>query len=255
MVSLFDRLEFETIDRPGIQIEIFGHDGLTDGKDNLICRAYDFMAGEYDLERGLKVRLVKRIPVAAGLAGGSADAAATIGACNRLFGLGLKREDLMRAGARIGSDVPFFFSGGQALVRGRGDLIKEVELPVDYHVLLVNPGFELATSDSYARLKRGLTMSKNPFNLAACSRAKELVRSLRLSDNDFEEVHLQSYPELGRIKDGLLRSGASLSRMTGSGPTIFGIFFQAPDKQVGESMDMGNWRSFTVVPVTRPSQD
>ena len=98
-------------------------------------------------------------------------------------------------------------------------------------------------------------MSKNPFNLAPCSRAEELVESLRLSGNDFEEVHLKSYPELDRIKDGLLRGGASLVRMTGSGPTVFGIFLRAPELNKGDFSKWGDWQLYTVLPVALPSQD
>ena len=137
---------------------------------------------------------------------------------------------------------------------GRGDVIEEVELPTDYRLVLVNPGFEISTPSSYEQLKRPLTMSKNPFNLAQCPRAEELVESLHHSGNDFEEIHFTTYPQLGSIRDGLLRSGASLVRMTGSGPTVFGIFTNAPENIEGEDLDWGNWRTYEVVPVTQPSQ-
>jgi 4-diphosphocytidyl-2-C-methyl-D-erythritol kinase len=212
------------------------------------------MAEEYGIDGGLDVVLEKNIPVAAGLGGGSADAAATILACNRLYGLGLTKEKLMELSARIGSDLPFFFTRGQALVSGRGEVIKEVELPTDYWIVLVNPGWEISTAQAYSDLKRGLTRSRNPFNLAACPRAEELVRLIDLSGNDFEKVHLKSYPELDRIREGLLRSGASLARMTGSGPTFFGIFNKAPNIREGAPLRQGSWQLFTVLPVTGLSQ-
>ncbi len=253
-VSLYDRLEFSVCDVPEVTIRLAGDCELTTGKDNLISRAYHLMKTEFDIDRGLNVLLEKDIPIAAGLGGGSSDGAATIMACNVLFRLGLDKSEQMRLAGRIGSDVPFFFTGGQAHVTGRGEVIEEIELPTDYQLVLVNPSFELSTSASYALLKRRLTMSKKPFNLAQCPRAEELVKSLHHSGNDFEEIHFKTYPELGRIRDGLLRSGALLARMTGSGPTMFGIFFHAPEIIKGEDLDWGNWQTYTVMPVTQPSQ-
>jgi 4-diphosphocytidyl-2-C-methyl-D-erythritol kinase len=254
-VSLFDRLEFTPVEDSGVSISISGQTDLSTGNDNLISLAYHLMKTEFELPGGLRVDLEKRIPLGAGLGGGSSDGAATIMACNMLFGLDLSKEEQMEMSSRIGSDLPFFFGRGQARVAGRGEVVKDTDLPLDYHMVLVNPGFEISTSASYASLKRGLTMSKNPFNLAGCSRAEELVESLHLSSNDFEEVHLKSYPEIGRIKDGLLRSGASLARMTGSGPTVFGIFLHAPELNKGDYLKWGDWQSYAVLPVALPSQD
>ncbi len=252
-VSLYDRLEFTATDSPGITIRLARESEVPTGEDNLIARAYKLMADEFGLDKGLDVVLEKKIPVAAGLGGGSADGAATILACNRLYGLGLSKETMMKLSERIGSDLPFFFTRGQALVSGRGEVIEEVELPTDYWIVLVNPGWEISTAQAYKALKRGLTRSKNPFNLATCRRAEELVRLLDLSGNDFEKVHLKTYPELGRIQEGLLRSGASLARMTGSGPTFFGIFNKAPEIREGALLRQGNWQLFTVLPVTMPA--
>ncbi len=253
-VSLFDRLEFTVTREIGVSVEITGVSNLTSGKDNLISLAYQLMKKEFGLGGGLKVRLEKRIPVAAGLGGGSSDAAATIEACNILFKLELQNHQMRNLGVHVGSDVPFFFTGGQARVSGRGDKLDEVNLPTDYAVVLVNPSFGLSTAAGYAALKRDLTIPKNPFNLAACPTAEELIRSLHSCGNDFEEIHLKSHPELGDIRDGLLRRGASLARMTGSGPTMFGLFYTAPDNIKEEFVGRGNWQIFTVLPVTLPSR-
>lgn len=253
-VSLFDRLEFTATDKAGITIETSGDFAVPTGNDNLIALSYHLMKRELGFDRGLNVRLQKRIPVAAGLGGGSSDAAAAIMACNTLFDLRLANSDLRLIAAEVGSDVPFFFTRGQALVSGRGEVLEEVELATDYYLVLVNPGFELSTAEGYAKLKRDLTMRRHRLNLAACPRAEELVKLLHRSGNDFEDVHLQFYPELGRIKDRLLQSGASLARMSGSGPTMFGIFFRTPEIFKGEDMAEGDWRVFDVVPVTQPSQ-
>ncbi|UCG62989.1 MAG: 4-(cytidine 5'-diphospho)-2-C-methyl-D-erythritol kinase [Candidatus Zixiibacteriota bacterium] len=253
-VSLYDRLEFTVTEETSISIDLVERNTVSAGKDNLIALAYQLMKERYGLRRGLKVRLEKRIPVAAGLGGGSSDGAATIAACNMLFKTGLEKGEMMALSAHIGSDMPFFFSSGQAHVSGRGEELREVELPTDYAVVLVNPSFGLSTSAGYASLKRDLTMSKNPFNLAACPTAEELIGSLHSCGNDFEEVHVKSHPELGEIRDELSRCGASLARMTGSGPTMFGLFYRAPDNIKEEFVGRGNWQIFTVLPVTLPAQ-
>lgn len=253
-VSLYDRLEFTRTEKAGISIDVRGPFDVPSGEDNIIAQAYHLMKSTYGFDAGLEVSLDKQIPVAAGLGGGSSDAAATIVACNMLFDLNLSNSEQIFLAARVGSDLPFFFTGGQALVRGRGEVLEEMELATDYYLVLVNPGFELSTSEGYAKLKRDLTMHRPRFNLGPCPRAEELVRLLLQTGNDFEDAYLQVYPDLGRIRDRLLQSGASLARMSGSGPTMFGIFFQAPENFKGEDMAEGDWHVFTVVPVTWPSQ-
>ncbi|UCD64362.1 MAG: 4-(cytidine 5'-diphospho)-2-C-methyl-D-erythritol kinase [Candidatus Zixiibacteriota bacterium] len=253
-VSLYDRLTFSVSEKPGVTIELDGEIQVTTGQDNLVWQVYRLLDGQFRLPRGLEVILEKNIPVAAGLGGGSSDGAATIAACNLLFNLGLSTGDMVRLSLLIGSDLAFFFSRGQALVTGRGETVKETDFSTDYWIVLVCPGMEISTASSYASLKRGLTISKTPFNLAPGPRVEELVESLQLSGNDFEEIHLESYPELGRIKDELLQAGAALSRMTGSGPSVFGVFSEAPELIGGEAFGRKGWRMHTVLPVLFPTQ-
>ena len=253
-VSLFDRLTFQRRERPGCILTIAGANGLDSGPANLVCRAYDLMRNRFGFEAGLHVRLEKNIPVAAGLAGGSSNAAATLLACNLLGDLGLNDEALRRTGLELGSDIPFFFTRGQALVRGRGEILEETDYPTDYSVTLANPGFELSTAAAYAALKRDLTQSADPFSLPCCRAVEEFVHFLGLAGNDFERVHLTVHPELREIRDGLLQRGAALARMSGSGPTIFGIFTGSPYPLVKESKRWGHWRMDTVAPITLQTQ-
>jgi len=247
-ISLSDKLEFAIQDEPEISITISNNNDLTTGTDNLIARTYYYMKEKYKIKWGLRVILEKNIPVAAGLGGGSSDAASTIKACNALFGLNLTYGELLETALQIGSDLPFFFSEGQVMVSGRGEILQKTQFPVDYYLVLVNPGIPISTPESYAALKRGLTIYKNPFNLAPCWTFEEFVKALQQTGNDFEKVHLKSCPELERIKDGLLRSGAKLARMSGSGPTIFGIFKDKPDVNL-ITLERDDWFKCVVKPI------
>ncbi len=249
-VSLFDRLHFRRTDQAGIAIRLASKANLGLGDDNLISRAYHLIQQEFKLTGGLEVELEKNIPIGAGLAGGSADAAATILACNLLFDLTLTREQMALLGARIGSDLPFFFSSGQALVTGRGEIITDIQLPTDYWLLLVTPPFEVSTARSYAALGLGLTVAREPFSFTVCQTADELIGSLAPAGNDFEANHLVSYPEIGLIRDWLLAHGALLARMSGSGPTVFGIYSAAPPVEQDNVEGRGVWRFNTVRPIT-----
>lgn len=253
-VSVFDRLTVTLSDRPGVSLTVENGAGLSTGPDNLVCRAYELMRREFGLKTGLAVKLEKDIPVAAGLAGGSTDAAATIAACSILNELDLDREAMARLGARIGSDVPFFFSGGQALVTGRGEIITETDFPTDYHLVLVTPDLEISTAEAYAGLRMDLTKSKNPFRLPCCRAVEDYLKSLGRTGNDFEAGHLKSHPVLGKIKDELLKRGAALARMSGSGPTMFGVFTGVPDIEVEINKRRGDWRFLTVAPITLQTQ-
>ena len=248
-ISLFDRLNFKTQTKPELTLEIINNDTLPVNEENLIIKAYNFMREKFDLTEGLVVRLDKNIPIAAGLAGGSSDAAATILACNLLFELELTSEAMAGCGLHIGSDLPFFFSSGQALVTGQGEIIEDTTYPTDYELIIVKPNISISTAESYSALKRDLTKQKNPFKLGTCQTVDRYVLSLNGAGNDFEEVHLLSYPEIGEIKDGLLLAGAELARMSGSGPCVFGIFNKLPYNKEDLNIDNANWQTFFVKPI------
>ncbi len=251
-VSLYDHLTFTVSDKPGITIELAAETDLTVGEDNLISRAYFIMKDQFDLDRGLAVRLDKNIPIAAGLGGGSADGAATILACNALFDLSLTQPQMSELSLRIGSDLPFFFSQGQAMIGGRGELVEPINLPTDYTLVLVNPDLEVSTAEAYALLKRDLTKPSDRYTLPPCRDVKSLVEALRMTGNDFEDVLGVFCPELGQIRDILLDAGAVLARLSGSGPTMFGLFEGVPEIGQKGKLNGGNWRLFTVKPITWP---
>ncbi|MEA3297039.1 MAG: 4-(cytidine 5'-diphospho)-2-C-methyl-D-erythritol kinase [candidate division Zixibacteria bacterium] len=253
-VSLYDRLAFEVIDTAEVNIETAGNIDLTTGSDNLIARAYHLVRHRFGLKRGFKVRLEKNIPVAAGLGGGSSDGAAAILACNLLFDLQLTRIQMSELSLVIGSDLPFFFSSGQALVKGRGEVISEITLPTDYEIILVVPDLPISTAESYAALKRDLTKKKVNFNFHGYGKLDGLIRALRMSGNDFERVHLETYPVLNRIRDVLLDNGAILARMSGSGSAMFGVFYETPETGKGSILNRGCWQLCKVKPITWPDE-
>ena len=248
-VNLFDRLHVRTERGRHTELVMQGAVGVPSDLSNLVVRAALLMQTRFDRVGGLKIRLTKQIPVAAGLGGGSSDAAATIVAVNLLYGLGLTCPQMAALGAEIGSDVPFFFSGGQALVSGRGESVESISLPTDYAILLVCPDLAVSTAEAYAALKRSLTDKQISFKLRCCRSAQELVCSLRLSGNDFERLQAECHPVLDDIRDRLLAGGAMLARMSGSGPTMFGVFEKAVAANMREEMQQWSRRCFVVKPL------
>ena len=184
-VSLYDELVFSITDSPGVTIELTGDTSLPTGDENLVSRAYNIVKGTFNLPRGLHVNLDKQIPIAAGLGGGSADGAAAIIACNLLFDLNLSQARMARLALGVGSDLPFFFSGGQALVGGRGEMVKPTDFPTNYTLVLVTPGQSVSTAEAYDLLKMDLTKPKVPFTLPPCRDVSELIAALLMTGNDF----------------------------------------------------------------------
>ena len=248
-VSLFDRLTLTRRDRPGLELRVTGDWAVPVDDSNLVSRAWDELNRACSPDTGLRVELVKRIPVAAGLGGGSSDAAALILGADRLFRLGLDRPRMAAIGARVGSDVPFFFSSGQARVTGRGEEVEDISLPLDYTLVLVKPPGGVSTAAAYAQLKRSLTDSGTAVRLYSCRTAQELVRLLGRVGNDFETAGAGHSPAMRDIQRWLLSLGASLVRMSGSGPTCFGLFTVDPEPRLPERNNQSNWWIETVRPV------
>lgn len=249
-ISLYDELEISIIEKPVINLTIKNNFEKLPIEDNIISKAFNLIQSKFNLINGINVILTKKIPISAGLGGGSADAATTILACNILFKLGLDYSDMVELSALIGSDLPFFFSSGQTIVTGRGEILKDMKLPLDYELILVKPSFPIATSKAYRWLKRGLTNSKVPFSLQHCSSFEDLIEALKSSGNDFEEKCFEVFPDLERLKEKLYNKGAKLVRMSGSGPTMFGIFDKTSLIVHPDILERGDWQVFEAKPIT-----
>ncbi len=222
-VSLYDEVTVSVEDGEGITVSS-DCPHIPEGPDNIAFRAAELFLEEAGLRRRVVVEIKKSIPVGAGLGGGSSDSAAVLKALNVLLHAGLDEGRLMDLGARLGSDVPFFIPASPAIVRGRGEKIERVDIP-PYHYIIVNPCFSVSTAHVYANLhltKKAenniLSFSKNP--PAGHRGIRELLH------NDLEAVTAGMHPEINELKRALMDAGACGSLMSGSGPTVFGLFVE-----------------------------
>jgi len=217
-ISLHDTLHFSFKKEKGVSINA-DHPKLPIGKDNLVYKAAQSMLKVSDYKGGVCIEIEKRIPLGAGLGGGSSNAATTLKAMNQLLKSNLSKKELMEMGLEIGADVPFFFLEGAAIGLGIGEQLKKKELPILWYVLIY-PNFEVSTRWAYQNFV--LTNQQFHFNLHKFLRTPEGISRILL--NHLEEVVSEKYPQISIMKKILLSAGAWGSLMTGSGPTVFGLF-------------------------------
>lgn len=197
-----------------------------DGR-NLVARAASVVLERAGLSVGLDVRIVKRIPVSAGLGGGSSDAAATIVGLNRLLCLGWSAPEMAHVGQVLGSDVPFFFFAPTAQVRARGEDVVPVRLIGERWIVLLNPGFPIQTQWAYDRLaatRRGMTALSQGITRLAGKTQVDWDEVLPLMENDFEAALAPTHHVLEKMKRALISQGAQVALVSGSGATVFGVF-------------------------------
>jgi len=218
-IDLMDTLEFRekgshvVLKCPGFpQLE---NDG------NIIYKAVRSLQEEAGFNLALEITLHKLIPTAAGLGGGSSNAATTLMTLNKMFALNLSQRKLMAIGARLGADVPFFIYGNQAWASGIGDRLEGAEKLPPLWCVLVNSGVEISTREVYESLNLGLTNPVINYSIPRFSTVTEMGEGLH---NDLEKVSFDLFPELKAIKKRMLEVGALGALMSGSGPTIYGLF-------------------------------
>lgn len=194
---------------------------LPENEDNIVYRAARLFLSKVARPGGVEITLRKRVPIAAGLGGGSSNAATTLLALNELSPTPLGRQELMAMAAGLGADVPFFIFGRTAWASGIGEQLTEAPpLPPLWFVLL-NPGFAVSTKRVYESLNLGLTKGGLSYSIPRFYTVDDVIRGLT---NDLEKVTLELHPELGHLKHLLLNNGALGALMSGSGPTVFGLF-------------------------------
>ncbi|MCR4656424.1 MAG: 4-(cytidine 5'-diphospho)-2-C-methyl-D-erythritol kinase [Lachnospiraceae bacterium] len=205
---------------------------IPDGADNICYKAAELMRREYGIKQGIRIKIGKKIPVAAGLAGGSTDAAAVITGINELFSLGCRADELMEQGLKIGADVPFCILKGTALSEGIGEKLSGIEKLPECGILLFKPPVSVSTADVYRELDK-IKIKEHPDidALALAVREGNLRKTAKLMGNVLELVTEKKYPVITEAKLGMLENGALGAMMSGSGPTVFGIF---EDKQSAE---------------------
>jgi 4-diphosphocytidyl-2-C-methyl-D-erythritol kinase len=220
-ISLHDTLRFSLKKEKGISI-VADHPKLPLGKKNLVYKATQSMFKVCGYRGGVHIEIEKKIPLGAGLGGGSSNAATTLMALNQLLGMNLSQRELMEIGLGIGADVPFFILKGAAIGSGIGERLKEEELPRLRYVLIY-PNFEVSTRWAYQHFV--LTNQQFHINLHRFLKTPQEIS--RILFNHLEEVVSKRYPEISLMKEYLLSAGALGALMTGSGPTVFGVFPEA----------------------------
>jgi 4-diphosphocytidyl-2-C-methyl-D-erythritol kinase len=242
-----DTLEIELTDQPGeITVYCAGVD-LPAGAENIAAKAARRLLALSGKRVGVRIVIDKKIPVAAGLGGGSSNAAATLRGLNKLLDLQLSKKELMAEGVKLGADVPFFLFNDRAWATGIGDQLASVPpLPLAWYVL-VNPGISISTAWAYQNL--GLTA---PPILTKLPRFPNTLDDLvAILENDLERVTIKRYPLLAEIKKKLIELGARGSLMSGSGSTIFGLFAEEAQAVAAAEMlrSSSDWRIITTQPL------
>jgi 4-diphosphocytidyl-2-C-methyl-D-erythritol kinase len=245
-VSLFDDIRLEATPTK-ISLSSAGV-SVPEDSTNLAWRAATLLQEEFRVDRGVSITLRKRTPVAAGLGGGSSNAAAVLWGLNILWSLNRDEECLQGLAAKLGMDVPFFLSGGTALATGRGEKLAPLKSTGALTMVLVNPNFALSTREVYGMVAVTLRGDGN--------RTRALVRALETGDpeevaqtlyNDLEGVVQARYPVIGEIKRALLQAGALGTVLSGSGPTVMGLARSDPHaRQIGQGLEGRPWSHWIV---------
>ena len=224
-VSLYDHLSFESSEK----IELVSGMEVPE-EENLVYRAARLLQQSSGCGKGVKITLEKNIPLAAGLGGGSSDAASTLIGLNRFWGLDYTKDRLMGIAAGIGSDVPFFIEGGLSLVEGRGEKVRPLKCESTVPLLLVKTDLEISSAWAYGKYDDELTKRSIDIKLfCQALEGKDFARLKGMVFNDLEKAVVDEYPEVGEIKRVLVENGAVVSSMSGSGPTVFGVFSSAEE--------------------------
>jgi 4-diphosphocytidyl-2-C-methyl-D-erythritol kinase len=250
-VSLADQVKLEWT-TGGISLEVEGAD-LPADSGNIAMRAAKLMRDRAGGGLGVSIRLIKRIPLAAGLAGGSADAAAVLFGLNRLWDLGLSGPDLIALAADLGSDVPFCLLGGTAYAKGRGEIVAPLPPLPPCFIVLVCPPLVVSTAWAYSMLDRDGLEQHRPVDgidgLEAALETGNLSQIAAGMANTFEPVVMAHFPLIGEIKEMLLTAGALAAMMSGSGPTVYGLFSTSKEAHAAASILKASFITHVVQPV------
>ena len=225
-VGIYDRIDLIYKETPGITVETNLY-YLPDNENNLVYKAAKLLMDEFHVQKGVPIRLRKYIPVAAGMAGGSSDAAAVLFGVNKMFSLGLTTEQLMDRGVKIGADVPYCVMRGTALSEGIGEILTPLPVPPQCQVLIAKPGISVSTKFVYENLHANeLRPEQHPDidGMMEAIKQKDLYGIADRFGNVLENVTIPAYPVIQEIKDLMLEQGAIGALMSGSGPTVFGLF-------------------------------
>lgn len=225
-IGLHDDLEIRKTKTPGIQVKTNLY-YLPTNENNLVYKAAKILMDEFQIQDGVSIQLKKRIPVAAGMAGGSSDGAAVLWGINQMYGLGLSMQALMERGVRLGADVPYCIQRGTALAEGIGEKLSVLPPMPKCTILIAKPGISVSTKFVYENLHANdLKPEQHPDvdSMIEAMRQKDLGLLCSRMGNVLETVTIPAYPVIDEIKRTMMDNGAIGSMMSGSGPTVFGIF-------------------------------
>ncbi len=240
-IDLCDELAISLLDSPGISVTCDGS-GLPGDDGNIVWRAAAAMLSRTPERLGVSIRLTKKIPIAAGLGGGSSDAAATIVGLNGMLGLNLSESELMKIGLQLGADVPFFIFAKPAIATGIGEKLTALDVVTPLWLVLVNPGIHVSTAWVYQNLR--LTTDKVADKIPFLYKSADDVCAILA--NDLEEVTLKKFPVIREIKERLMAAGARGTLMSGSGPTVFALFDdEGSARAAAKRIEKSDW--FTAV--------
>lgn len=230
-IRLYDRIVMRKRREPKIQVKtnLFY---LPENENNLVYKAAKLLIEEFKIQQGVQIDLQKFIPVAAGMAGGSSDAAAVLYGMNRMFHLGLSLEELMERGVKIGADVPYCLMRGTALAEGIGEQLTKLSPVPQCKILIAKPAISVSTKFVYENLKLDENTVHPDIDLLIQDiETKNLASLAAHMGNVLESVTIPNYPVIAQIKEQMIKDGALNAMMSGSGPTVFGIF---DDKEKAE---------------------
>lgn len=237
-IELFDELVFEDADE-GINLTIDGA-SLSAGYENIVYRAAEGFRNYTNIKKGVRIHLKKNIPVAAGLGGGSSDAASALLGLARFWGVNISFDELLMMARDLGADVPFFLSGPAALGLGKGDELYPIN-PIEMRLLIVNPCLEISTASVYKmydfedNTKILLTKAEKDIKIKCFVQGDVTAENIGgFLYNDLEAVVSRERPVIKDLREEFLRQGAVASLMTGSGPTVFGVFLNEKEAVKGK---------------------
>lgn len=225
-VGLYDKIDLYLKETPGISVETNLY-YLPVNENNLVYKAAKLLMDEFSIKHGITIHLKKFIPVSAGMAGGSSDAAAVLFGVNKMFGLGLSTQELKERGVKIGADVPYCIMRGTALSEGIGEILTPLPPIPQCQVLIAKPGISVSTRFVYEHLDAAALRPEDHPDIDGMIEAikrRDIYGTAALLGNVLELVTIPEYPVIAKLKERMKAFGAVNAMMSGSGPTVFGIF-------------------------------
>ncbi len=224
MINLYDKIEIIKLETPEIIVET-NLSFLPVNENNIVYKAAQLLMNKFHLTQGVRIVLEKHIPVAAGMAGGSSDAATVLYGMNKLFSLGMTKNQMMEEGVKLGADVPYCVLRTTALSEGIGEILTTLPPMPKCHIVIAKPGISVSTKAVFGKLRVN-EIEKHPDidGIVEAIKAGSLTDIASRLGNTLEEVTIKDYPVIAQIKEDMIAQGALGALMSGSGPTVFGIF-------------------------------